>query len=506
MLALYGLAGGAALSVWASFTAMVGKPVDAWSYYRISPGVPYWQTDFAFLYSPAAAQAVTPFQALPFEAFVALVRAAELGVALALAGPLLPLVILWPPLVTEVNAANINLLIVGVAVWGLRWPALWSFVLLTKVTPGVGLVWFAVRREWRNLAIALSVTGAIAVASFAYAPRLWFDWVAFMTTLSPSDGAPLWIRVVAAAALVAWGARTDRPWTVVRGGHARHPAALPPDAGNADRPALLRPAASRLPGRRDPRPGPPTGEASAVHAGAVELPARDPRRRPATRRAASPRAVPSATSRSTSAGPVREPAGRGSGRPASALAAASRRAVRRRPATNSPRSVMRAVRARSARSPSDPRTNLLVELGQLAADGGRPIRSARAGEVGERRRDPPGRLEDDAATLVGRDPGQPLAPLAAAPRQEPLERPARAGDAARHERGQDGRRPGDRDDDAALPRPGPDELVARVAHAGRPGIGDQRQVAPAAQVLEQLRAAGAPRSGRGSSRAASVIS
>jgi hypothetical protein len=215
LLALYGLAGGAALSVWASLTAMVGKPVDAWCYYRIAPAAPYWQTDYAFLYSPAAAQAVAPFQVLSFEAFVALVRAAELGVALALAGPLLPLVILWPPLVTEVNAANINLLIVGVAVWGLRWPALWSFVLLTKVTPGVGLVWFAARREWRSLAIALGVTGAIAAVSFAYAPRLWFEWVAFMTTLSPSDGAPLWIRVVASAALVAWGARTDRPWTVV---------------------------------------------------------------------------------------------------------------------------------------------------------------------------------------------------------------------------------------------------------------------------------------------------
>jgi Glycosyltransferase family 87 len=201
--------------VWASLTEMLGRPVDAWCYYRAAPGAPYWQTDFAFLYSPAAAQALVPLHVLSFEAFVALVRAAELGVAFALAGPLLPFVILWPPLVTEVNAANINLLIVGVAVWGLRRPALWSFVLLTKVTPGVGLVWFAVRREWRNLAIALGVTGAIATVSFAYAPRLWFDWVAFMATLSPSDGAPLWTRVVAAAALVAWGARTDRPWTVV---------------------------------------------------------------------------------------------------------------------------------------------------------------------------------------------------------------------------------------------------------------------------------------------------
>ena len=212
---LYGLGGGVALTVWASFTAMFGKPVDAWCYYRIAPGAPYWQTDYAFVYSPAAAQAMIPFQILSFEVFVGLVRAAELAAAFALAGPLLPLVILWPPLASEINAANINLLIVAVAVWGLRWPALWSLVLLTKVTPGIGLVWFAVRREWRNLGIALGVTGAIVAASFAYAPGLWFEWPRYMATLTPSDGVPLWARMLAAAAVVAWGARTDRAWTVV---------------------------------------------------------------------------------------------------------------------------------------------------------------------------------------------------------------------------------------------------------------------------------------------------
>jgi glycosyl transferase family 87 len=212
---LYGLAGGVALTAWATFSAMVGKPVDAWCYYRLTPGAPYWQTDYAFVYSPAAAQAMIPFQALPFEVFVGLVRAAELAAAFALAGPFLPLVILWPPLASEINAANINLLIVAVAVWGLRWPALWSLVLLTKVTPGVGLLWFAVRGEWRNLAIAFGLTGAIVLASFVYAPGLWFEWPAYMATLTPSDGVPLWARVGIAAALVAWGARTNRPWTVV---------------------------------------------------------------------------------------------------------------------------------------------------------------------------------------------------------------------------------------------------------------------------------------------------
>ncbi len=156
-----------------------------------------------------------PFQALPFGEFVAIVRALELVATVALAGPFFPIVVFWSPLASEINAANINMLIVAVAVWGLRWPSLWALVLLTKVTPGVGLVWFAARREWRQLAIASGVTLGIAAISFAVVPDLWFQWIAYLTVMTPSDGVPLWLRVLAAAALVWWGGRTDRPWTVV---------------------------------------------------------------------------------------------------------------------------------------------------------------------------------------------------------------------------------------------------------------------------------------------------
>ena len=58
-----------------------------------------------------------------------------------------------------------------------RWPGTWSFVLLTKVTPGIGLLWFAARREWRNLAIALGVTAAIVAVSMAIDPALWRSWI-----------------------------------------------------------------------------------------------------------------------------------------------------------------------------------------------------------------------------------------------------------------------------------------------------------------------------------------
>jgi hypothetical protein len=49
---------------------------------------------------------------------------------------------------------------------------------------------------------------------------MWLDWVGYlMGNLSGNPGGawvpiPLWVRVPVAAALVIWGARTDRVWTV----------------------------------------------------------------------------------------------------------------------------------------------------------------------------------------------------------------------------------------------------------------------------------------------------
>jgi len=105
-------------------------------------------------------------------------------------------------------------------VLGLRYPALWSIPLLTKIGPGIGVVWFAVRREWRNLAIALGTTAVIAAVSFAINPSAWGEWVSFLlanvSTPSPVPVVPIpgWIRFPIAMALIVWGARTDRPWTL----------------------------------------------------------------------------------------------------------------------------------------------------------------------------------------------------------------------------------------------------------------------------------------------------
>ena len=72
---------------------------------------------------------------------------------------------------------DIHLLIAAAVVLSFRFPAAWSFVLLTKVTPAVGVLWFAFRREWRSFAIAIGGTAAIVAVSVAIGGiDLWVQW------------------------------------------------------------------------------------------------------------------------------------------------------------------------------------------------------------------------------------------------------------------------------------------------------------------------------------------
>lgn len=206
-----------------------GDPVDAHAYYQVDLERPYGGAAVAgrdaYLYSPAFAQLTEPLRLLPWRAFRLAGRAVELLCLAVLAGPATLLVLLLEPVASELNAGNIHLLMATAIVVGFRWPAAWAFLLLTKVTPGIGLLWFAVRREWRSLAIALGVTIVIVVVSFALGPGLWLDWIGLLVREATSPPRrewevvmlPLSWRLAAAALVVAWGARHDRRWTVPLG-------------------------------------------------------------------------------------------------------------------------------------------------------------------------------------------------------------------------------------------------------------------------------------------------
>ena len=210
--------GAAAITI-VSLTLSGGNPVDAFCYWRIDPVAPYTTGGSQFVYTPFAAQALTPFLDLPFAVFVTLIRLVDLVALVALAGPATLLALLLPPVAAEINAANINFPMGLAVVAAFRWPALLAFPLLTKVTPGVGVLWFAVRREWRSFAIAAGTTAGLAAVSFLAAPSLWVKYVDFLANDTPNVAGwpfpyPLWLRLPLAIALVIWGARTNRRWVV----------------------------------------------------------------------------------------------------------------------------------------------------------------------------------------------------------------------------------------------------------------------------------------------------
>ena len=130
------------------------------------------------------------------------------------------LVLAFPPVAIELYYGNINLLIAVALVMGMSRPWAWSFVLLTKPTCGVGLLWFAARREWRSLAIALGATLALCPCrwSSCRVPGGTGSRSSWRVGSAPPVDTwlpiPIWLRLPAAGALVWWGARTDRPWTV----------------------------------------------------------------------------------------------------------------------------------------------------------------------------------------------------------------------------------------------------------------------------------------------------
>lgn len=176
----------------------------------------------AYLYSPAFTQLFGPLLTLNWPQFLGLWTALLLGVLILLAGPAL-FVLMLPIAFFELWGGNIHLLLALAIVVGLRHPAAWSFVLLTKVTPGVGLLWFAVRREWRHLGGAIAATLAIIGISMVIDAGMWSAWLDLLTretgnsTPPGSIGIPLGVRLPFAAIVVVFAAVTNRRWLVPLG-------------------------------------------------------------------------------------------------------------------------------------------------------------------------------------------------------------------------------------------------------------------------------------------------
>ncbi|HUG30636.1 MAG TPA: glycosyltransferase family 87 protein [Candidatus Limnocylindria bacterium] len=223
---------------WYQLAATTGLPVDVHAYWVADPNNLYPPADSplhddAYLYSPAFEALVGWGRHLSFEVFTAIWRALLLVTLVWLAGPFTVFVLFTVPVASEINAGNIQLLMAAAIVLACRrpaaWAALWAFVVLTKVTPGVGVLWFAVRREWRHLAVAVGATVAIAAVTFAIWPDRWLDWIALLASGGTPEPLapyflPFWPRFIVAVLIVVIGAWRGWRWPVVVGATLALPA------------------------------------------------------------------------------------------------------------------------------------------------------------------------------------------------------------------------------------------------------------------------------------------
>lgn len=170
----------------------------------------------AYLYSPLFVQVLSPLGLLPWPAF----HAVWLGTGVAATAWLVrPLPLRWAfpvalTATTDLVIGNIYIFLAVMVALAVRTPYVWMFGVLTKVTPGVGLIWMLARREVAAVLRVVAVTAVVVGVSWALTPDHWAEWIRLLT--SSDSGDPLFIpRCVLAAGLVVWGARRHPAWLAV---------------------------------------------------------------------------------------------------------------------------------------------------------------------------------------------------------------------------------------------------------------------------------------------------
>jgi hypothetical protein len=178
----------------------------------------------SYLYSPAFLALLAPAELLGWHLFLFAFTAAGAASAGWLVEQADPRVRRWWPIlaaaaIVELWAGNIHLFLAAAIVIGLRSGAGWTAVVLTKVTPAVGIVWHLVRREWRALAVTVGAVTAVVAVTLPAGPELWPGWIGMLTTQERPMSfvmlpIPLPLRLAAATLVVAWAALADRRWVV----------------------------------------------------------------------------------------------------------------------------------------------------------------------------------------------------------------------------------------------------------------------------------------------------
>ena len=198
---------------------------DLWAYWTTRDGLDYSLARPGdtgdYLYSPAFAHLISPLTALSWPVFAAVWTALIAATLYWLVGWRGFFLGMLAPVTMSIAIGQTDVLMAAAIVIGFRWPAVWLLPTVTKLTPGIGMLWFAARREWRSFAIAAWATLAVAGVSFLLEPDAWFGWFAMLARMEfPTPGAgvylpvPVWVRLPLVALLIVWGARSNRRWTL----------------------------------------------------------------------------------------------------------------------------------------------------------------------------------------------------------------------------------------------------------------------------------------------------
>jgi glycosyl transferase family 87 len=201
-----------------TFTVGGSPGYDFYAYWSVDPADPYAVKEGfgAFHYAPPLVWLAGPLKLVPWPYAYWIWFAILFGVLVWLARDWSLAWLAFPPVASELYHGNIHLLIGAALVLSLRWPIAYAFIVLTKVAPGVTALWWVVRREWRELAIALGSAAVVVGLSIVFASSSWFAWVEHISSESNQAfnlvPVPLVVRLPVAAAVAVLAGLTNRAW------------------------------------------------------------------------------------------------------------------------------------------------------------------------------------------------------------------------------------------------------------------------------------------------------
>jgi hypothetical protein len=185
---------------------------------RLAAGQPLYDlaaapnTPFAYWYPPPLAQVLAPFTSfVGADAFSVVWTALLLACLWWLAGRdvLIALALVaFLPVAVELRVRNVHLLLAVLVVLGLRrsW-AFWVPAAALKITPVLGVVYFAAAGRWRDALKVAALGAAVLGVSFAVGPDAWREFLDVVGARAGTDGGslvpiPFAIRFAAGGLLV----------------------------------------------------------------------------------------------------------------------------------------------------------------------------------------------------------------------------------------------------------------------------------------------------------------